>query len=525
MITGNVINFGTVSPGTADDVGTLTIKGSYRQESKGTLVIRIGGTSAGQHDVLVVNGKAELGGTLSFVRASKAPSFKLGDKIIFLTADGGVEGKFKEVSNPFNSNSIIKTKVVYGSNTVSLEAEQGSYAEFADLQHFTPNQRATARVVDAAAFGGKNKEMVAYLNARPLKDLPADLDRIAPEEVAAVYRLGVGLAGVQNQNLQRRMDDLRLSNRRVNTTGFQTNGTGPSYSGQLGAGGTTGPQGQTGAIVRPADQRWGAFLNGMGEWIRIGNTENARGYELSTGGVTVGVDYRATDNFAVGVSAGYAGTGADLAGGGKLRVNSGKIGAYATYYDGGFYADAAVSAGYNNYETQRAGLQGTARGKTDGAEVNAMLGAGYDWSLEALTLGALTSVEYTYLGIDDYTETGSLAPLTISRQHGQSLRSKLGFKAVYDWRLGGVLVRPEVRAVWQHEFGDRSFDIDSRLASGAGDVFTVNDPAVGRDSLLLGIGGSVLWNSRAATYLFYDGELYRKESESHNISGGVRVSF
>ena len=29
-----------------------------------------------------------------------------------------------------------------------------------------------------------------------------------------------------------------------------------------------------------------------------------------------------------------------------MRVNSGKVGVYATYYDGGFYGDAAVSGGF-----------------------------------------------------------------------------------------------------------------------------------------------------------------------------------
>jgi len=522
-ITGNLTNFGTVSPGNSP--GTITVTGNFKQGSKGTLVIEIAGRRSGQYDVLAVGGKASLDGTLRLVRVDRAPRLKLGEKITFLTAGGGVEGTFKKVSNPFNSDSMIQSEVIYGSNSVSLQGVQGSYVEFARARNLSANQQATAVAVDAAAFGGKNQRMVEHLNERPLDEIPGNLDRIAPEELAAVYRLGVGLAGVQAQNLQRRMDDLRLSNRRGSTSGFQTTGSGPGYSGRLGAAGVAGPDGEDGNIVRPRDDRWGVFLTGMGEWIRIGDTENARGYELTTGGATVGVDYKATPNFAVGVSAGYAGTAAELAQGGNLRVNGGKIGAYATYYDGGFYADAAVSGGYSNYETQRSGLGGVARGRTEGGEFNALVGVGYDWSLDALTLGALTSVEYTYLGLDGFTESGSLAPLSIPSQYGQSLRSKLGFKAVYDWKLGSVLVKPEIRAIWQHEYGDRSFALDSRLASGAGGLFTVRDPEVGRDSLLLGVGGSVLWNARTATYLYYDGELYRKESESHNISGGVRISF
>jgi len=526
-ITGNLTNFGTVSPGNSP--GTMTVKGNYTQGSTGNLTIQIAGTKAGQYDILKIGGHAQLAGTLTIDPSKSSLKFKMGDKVTFLVADGGVDGKFQNVVNPLGADTIIQTGVVYSSNSVSLEAQQGSYEEYAKNHNFTPNQIATAHAVDGSAFAGKNQPMVDYLNKERLTKLPADLDRIAPEELGSVYRVGIGLAGVQNTNIQRRTDDLRLSNRRVNTDGFQANGATPGFSGGLNPTGAQGPDGQSpqpqAAPAKEPDRRWGAFLTGMGDWIRIGDTENARGYNFETGGTTVGVDFRATDHFAVGASAGYAGTGTDLAQGGKMRVNSGKLGVYATYWDKGFYADAAVSGGYNNYDTARAGLSGMARGKTDGEEINAMLGGGYDWSLDSLTLGALTSVEYTYLNFGAFTEHGSLAPLDVAGQHGQSFRTKLGAKAAYDWQLGTRILRPEARVVWQHEFGDQSFGIDSQLAGGAGTPFTVHDSVVGRDSLLLGLGATMVWTPRAATYLFYDGEIYRKESESHNVTGGVRISF
>jgi outer membrane autotransporter protein len=129
------------------------------------------------------------------------------------------------------------------------------------------------------------------------------------------------------------------------------------------------------------------------------------------------------------------------------------------------------------------------------------------------------------VSVDGFSERGSLAPLEFGSQANQSLRSTLGFKVSYDWKLGDAIVRPELRAAWQHEYDARSFALDSRLASGAGGIFTVNDTEVGRDSLLLGGGVAVLWNARASTYLYYDGELARKEYDSHNVSGGVRFSF
>ena len=63
-----------------------------------------------------------------------------------------------------------------------------------------------------------------------------------------------------------------------------------------------------------------------------------------------------TSNFAVGISAGYAGTGAALANDGSVWVNGGKLGLYATAFAGGWYADTAVTGGYNSYDTKRRGL-------------------------------------------------------------------------------------------------------------------------------------------------------------------------
>ncbi len=86
--------------------------------------------------------------------------------------------------------------------------------------------------------------------------------------------------------------------------------------------------------VAPAENRWGAFLSGTGEWVNVGDTDNARGYDLTSGGFTLGIDYKVTSNFAIGLMAGYTGTSADLVDRGRVYVNGGKIGIYATTFAG-----------------------------------------------------------------------------------------------------------------------------------------------------------------------------------------------
>ena len=326
-------------------------------------------------------------------------------------------------------------------------------------------------------------------------------------------------------------------------------GDGPGYSGSLfGAAGPTGKETKDVVAPAPEEKKWGAFVTGVGEWVDVGGDGNARGYDITTGGFTLGLDYKVTPNFAVGISAGYAGTAADLNDGGDVRVNGGKLGLYATFWKntggeagptgketkdgempvslgGTWYVDAAVTGGYNSYDTKRAALQGTARGDTDGGELNVLVGTGFDIRFGSLTIGPTATFQSTLVGIDGFTETGSLAPLSINSRNAESVRAQLGFKASYDWKVGGVLVRPEIRASWQHEFGDSSYALDASFSNGAGNNFLVNGPELGRDSLLLGAGVAIQCSEWFSIYFYYDGEVFRERYDRHGVSGGVRIAF
>jgi outer membrane autotransporter protein len=276
---------------------------------------------------------------------------------------------------------------------------------------------------------------------------------------------------------------------------------------------------------------------------------------LSSGGFTLGVDYKVTPNLAIGLAAGYTGSSIDLTDHDRVYVNGGKIGLYATFFQNeqaaqaptmskdsskdsskeaptpapsiakGFYADVAVFGGYNSYDTRRSGLQGEARGDTDGGELNALFGAGYDFKAGGLTFGPTASFNYTYVGTNGFTENGSLAPLDVHGGRGESLRSAFGFKASYDWKCGGILIKPEISAAWQHEYGDAAYSLDSSFSNGAGSTFTVAGPQLGRDSALLGAGFAIQCSERFSTYFYYDGELGRKNYQSTAVTGGVRVAF
>ena len=528
IIGGSVDNRGVVRPST--EASGLSILGDYTQFGEGDLRIII--VSDSRFGRLRVGGVANLDGSVTPVLADGYKP-KVGQEFRFLTAGGGINGTFDEINQPFGlQNTILKFGLIYESNAVLLAVQQGSFEAFADAFDLSRNQRSVARALDSINGQGE-RQLLDFLNCRQLQALPGDFDLIAPEELASIFEIGFSYANIQHTNIQRRTDDLRSGASGFSAGGLAMQGSGPGYSGPIrfrtGAAGPTGYEGKESkedkTVYAPEDYRWGTFLTGVGEWVEVGNTTNARGYDITTGGFTVGLDYKVTPNFALGVSAGYAGTGADLTRGGRIYANSGKLGLYATYFTGGFYVDAAANGGYNSYDTKRRSLGGTARGDTEGGEFSGLLGGGYDFQVGGLKVGPTASVQYTYLGFDDFRERGSLAPLRIGSQDLESFRSALGVRASYDWRVGGMIVRPEVRTAWQHEFGDTEYGIEAAFASGAGNDFTVDGSRLGRDSLLLGAGVAVQITDRTSTYLYYDGQLARSEYQSHAVSGGVRVVY
>jgi autotransporter-associated beta strand protein len=521
-IGGSLVNNGVVGQGTSP--GTLIVTGDYTQGAGASLRIGVAGLAPGQHDLLAVNGHAAVGGTLQFISLG---GFKIqpGNQITFLTAKNGISGTFSNVQNGLlGTGTIVQVQVTSLANSIVLEGSQGSFADTPGVAT-TPNNVAVAKALDSARGDPREAALFAFLNSQPLADLPHDLTLIAPTAVTSINATAVSVGKVQISNIGQRLANVRGGSNGFSSSGFSVNGGAVSFSDGLP--GVSGPEGKGGTpVFAPTpDNRWGVFLTGLGEFTDVSDTPNAAGYDVDTGGFTFGVDYRITPNIALGLTAGYAHTSVNPTGGGRIDVNGGKLGAYATFFGNGFYLDTAATGGPSGYNTHRAALQGSANGSTDGADFNALVAGGYDWKTGNLSIGPTASFQYSYTGLSGFSETGSLAPLKFPDQNTESERTAFGAKASYEWKVGQIVLIPQVSAAWQHEFGDTAYSIVSGFATGAGNNFTVTGPEIGRDSLLIGAGATVIWNDRVSTYLYYDGEVARTNYESHNVSGGVRITF
>jgi uncharacterized protein with beta-barrel porin domain len=107
----------------------------------------------------------------------------------------------------------------------------------------------------------------------------------------------------------------------------------------------------------------------------------AKGYNFTTGGFIIGVDYRLTDHFAVGLMGSYAYTRTNLQPSGNIYTNTGRGGVYLTYFANNFYINAGTYGGHNSYNTSRQGILGMANGSTSSGEFSTWTESGYDWHI------------------------------------------------------------------------------------------------------------------------------------------------
>jgi fibronectin-binding autotransporter adhesin len=279
-------------------------------------------------------------------------------------------------------------------------------------------------------------------------------------------------------------------------------------------------------VFQPGPQnRWGVWVNGWGDFVSVDDDNFAKGYNFTTGGGGVGIDYRITDSLAVGIFGSYAYTWTDLKPG-DVDVNTGRGGLYATYWNQGFYVNGAVYGGHNSYDTSRQQLiRGMANGSTSGYEFSTFVEAGYDFHFGYFSVGPIGSLQYTNVHVDGYSERGSFLPLNIHSDSQESLRTDLGAQASYAWQVGKVLVIPTVRAAWEHEYLYSALPITFSAVAFPGVTATAFGPDEGHDSFIINAGAATQWTPRISTFVGYQGQLVRSNYDANGVTGSISFSF
>ena len=512
-----VTSGGTLAAGSASALGTLTFS-ELALQTGSTTILRV--NSATSHDEIVSTGTLSLGGNLSLTLGGGLLN---GDTVTLIQA-GTLIGSFADqtVTNNLNNALTFSLATITGAGgTVSVDvtAIQQSFLPFSQ----NPNQLAVANLLNSVVGDPRESALISALNALPGTSLPAAFTEISPIQQTAVAMTSLNVSRANFGTLENRLSAVRSGSNGLSLSQFNLIDQNIPAASLIA--GTDLPT-NVKAFTPAPDNRWGFFAAADGDFGDINGGSLSPDSSYHGAGFTLGSDYRVTPALALGFAAGYDWNKTDFDNSGSNVVaNSIRFGPYATWKDKtGDWIDGTLGGAYHWYESARDTIGGMADSHSNGTEFDTSLKYGHDFQAGAWTLTPTFGFDYLHLNIGDYTESGSLAPLTVDEQNADSFRSNLGGTVAHAFQWKGVAWNPYVQAGWAHEFLDAADAVSARFASGAGDVFTTQGQSIGHDSATFGAGLQATLTDAVTANLSYSGEA-NGQYQDHSFDVSVRVQF
>jgi len=253
--------------------------------------------------------------------------------------------------------------------------------------------------------------------------------------------------------------------------------------------------------------------------------------DTTTGAVQLGADYKVTPHFVVGALFGYGHTDATLDTlGSTASVDTYSPGVYASYSNGGWYANALGSYGFSSYDQDRKvsidTFDGTAHSSPSGDQIVGNLDGGYDFHRGHWTFGPTLGAQYVHLDVNSYTETDLPgADLNVNKDESDSLRSRLGGRVSYAVQDGEMTFTPHLNASWQHEFLDSIRSISDQfdgVGAGSFSVYTVKSSP---DSALADVGLDAQIDKRWTVFTDYTVQAGQANYFGQSVQAGVKIGF
>jgi autotransporter-associated beta strand protein len=513
-INGSLISSGLLSPGSSP--GTLSIGGNFTQTSSGTFLLEA--ASLSNFDRMNVSGAATVDGTLAAIGFG-GNNLRPGDSYQFLTADGGISGEFDTISVPAGLRGRF---LISGANNKfgTLLIAPATYTSMAT----TPNQFNVAQALDNfIGATGDRGTVSAALDGLSASQYPAAFEQMMPSQYASLPSMAFNVANALNSSMFQQLWVIR-----VNGKGF--NASGVNLAPMQAEMGGTDDMGVF-AINPSKDTKWSSFVDGNGVFANASSTGSVQNYRSQSGGVSTGAAYSWTDAFATGVYVGYQGLQAEY-NSGRTIDNAVRFGVFGTYDVGDFYFNGLVGGAYHGYTVNRyinfGGLNRTATGRPGAGEFDLALGTGYDFDIGNFSWGPFTTMQYTYIGVQGFNETGAGAlNLDVDPYNSSSLLYTLGAQAAYNWKVSDkVIITPTAFAGWQHEFLQNSYGINSTFATGGPAApFNYNTSSPARDNFYGGVGVTVgVGESWQATFI-YSASAANQDNSSQNLYLGLGYKF
>jgi len=514
LISSLVANFGTIKPG--NSIGTLTIDGRLLMEPGSIYEVEI--DNSGNSDLLSVTADVVIFGAT--VQAVSTETITGSQQYTVIQASN-VTGTFDTVA-PVDT-ALLDSSVLYATNSVLLQIDATPFDDPSIVQ--TDNQSSLGRALQQIADGGGNSITTALQVLASNDQVRCAYNQLSGQTSPQLTPVTVAdtskFMGIVS-------DRLHYVNQGLSYYGF---GSGPLFAvaepDRINDNTSIYNLGPSFAIGNDTTdfgyEKWSIWGRGYGLYGDRETEGTVPGYEYTVYGTSFGLDYQITDSTLLGITAGFSDSDVDSSlAGNKSEISSTHIGIYGNKNTGGWHFDCIFTYSFLEYETERfVNLMGERlKGDFDGQGISGYVEARYDWrDFNSWLLQPLASFQFSYLGLDSYTESGGTSRLGYDDQSYNSHKGSLGLK------LTKELFRQEnnrgahiqLRGRWVHEFGDDNSSVDAHFASYPGVVFKVRDEDIARDSAVLGAGFDADLSPHTRLLLGYDTQL-NNDDNMHVLS-------
>ncbi len=278
-------------------------------------------------------------------------------------------------------------------------------------------------------------------------------------------------------------------------------------------------------------QRWNFFTRGIVVLSQNLSSGGLQHTDATSGTLQFGADYQLTPHLLVGTFFNYAHSNGSLdEEGSEASSNSYIPGLYASYANGGWYANGLTAGGVSNFDVKRnisfPGFVATAHANPTGIEEYTYLSGGRDFHAKNWTFGPIAGLQYVHGSTDSFTENGAGGlDLSVNSHDDDSLRSRLGGRIYYATTGEGVVWRPFLDATWQHEFMENSNSFSSQFQGADVGTFTVATPATSRDSALISVGTDIDLDKSTDVFTVYRMEAGASNFFAQSVEAGVKITF